>query len=152
LAVAWLALVAADLGYYSIARFAGPRLLRIRPLRAILGANRIEESEKYFARRGPRIIFLCRFVVGLRAAAIMASGFLRYPLGRFLARDLPALVIGVTAWLGVGYSIGIQVEGGIGAIGNALSIGGPAAAIVAAILVYRSVRRDRLRLAADAVG
>lgn len=150
LAVSLLALALADLGYYSIARFFGPRLLRVRFIRGILGAKRIEESERYFARKGPRIVFVCRFVVGLRAAAIMSAGFLRLPLGRFLARDIAALCIGAPLWLAAGYSLGLQFDAGIGALGRILSICGPVAVGVAAIFVYRSVMADRSRSAAEA--
>jgi membrane protein DedA with SNARE-associated domain len=146
-AVACLALALSDLGYYSIARFLGPRLIRVRLLRGIFKSGKIEESERYFARRGPRILFVCRFVVGLRAAAIMSAGFLRLPCRRFLSRDLPALCIGAPLWLAVGFSIGLQFERGIGALGRALSVVGPVAAVVAGILVYRGVMADRSKFA-----
>jgi membrane protein DedA with SNARE-associated domain len=148
LALACVALALADLGYYSIARFIGPRFLRIRFLRGLIKSERIEESERYFARRGPRIVFICRFVVGLRAAAIMSAGFFRLPLGRFLAYDLPALCLGTPLWLAAGFSLGLQFEGGMNSLAKILSICGPAALVAAAILVYRSVMADRSRLAA----
>jgi membrane protein DedA with SNARE-associated domain len=148
--VACLALILADLIYYSIARFFGPRLLRLRFIRGILKPERIEESERYFARKGPKIIFICRFVLGLRLAAIMSSGFLRLSVKRFLAYDFSALCIGTPVWLAVGYTVGLQFERGMGTIGKLLSICGPVAVVVAAFLVYKSVMADRSRMAASA--
>lgn len=146
LPIALLALALSDIIYYSIARFFGSRLLRIRFLRGILKPERIEASERFFARKGPKIVFACRFVVGLRFAAIVSAGILRMPLKRLLAYDLPALCIGAPAWLGVGYAIAFQLGGAdIGIIGTILSVCGPLAVFAAAILVYKKVAAERGR-------
>jgi len=149
LPVALLALALSDLIFYSIARLFGSRLHRFRLLRTILKPERINEAERYFLRRGPRIVFTCRFVVGLRLSAIMSAGFLRLSLKSFLAHNLPALCIGASAWLGIGYSLALRLGSDVGNLGKVFSVVGPVAALVAALLVYRSVVADRSAFLSD---
>ncbi|MGO8692306.1 MAG: DedA family protein [Rectinemataceae bacterium] len=143
LAAAFSALLLADLAYYSAARFLGPRLLRFRLLRGLLKPRGIAEAERYFSRKGARIVFACRFVVGLRAAAILSSGFLRLAVRRFVAYDASALSIGSVAWLAVGYAVGSRLGGRIGSFERIFSIIAPAAVVTAAILVYLAIKADR---------
>jgi membrane-associated protein len=141
LPLAILALVTSDLIFYSIARFFGPRLLAIPFVRRILRPDRIEACERYFSNKGPRLLLACRFVVGLRMAAIVGAGLLRLRIGRFLANDLPPLLVGASAWLGAGYSLGPAAIGGFGPLGSALAVLGPVALLVAATLLSRRVMR-----------
>jgi len=149
LAAALLALVLADLLYYSVARFMGPRLIRIRLLRRVLKPERIDEAELYFLRRGAGIVFACRFVIGLRTAAILSAGLLRLTLKRFLAYDAAALSLGAAAWLAVGYLLGSRLGDGLGGLERILSIVGPLAIVAAAFLLYRGVMADRAKVLAD---
>ena len=152
LLVAFPALMLADLAYYSVARFLGPRLLHSRFLRGLARPRAIAEAEQYFSRRGARILFVCRFVVGLRSAAILSSGFLGLSLRRFLAYDASALAIGATAWLTVGYVLGSRLGGQIGSLGRIFSIIAPAAVVTAAVLVYLGIRADRRKVRAERQG
>ncbi len=147
LSIACLALVLADLAYYSLPRFFGPFLARLPFLRRLLSPERMRQSERYFALKGPRMVFVCRFVLGLRAGAIMSAGFLRMPLKRFLAYDASALLIGAALWLGAGFFIGQRIEAGLGLFGEIVAVCAPLALVVAAVLIYRSVMAERSRLA-----
>jgi membrane protein DedA with SNARE-associated domain len=143
------ALLLADVLYYSIARLIGPRLLRMRIFTRFMKPERVCEGERYFQRRGNRIVFLCRFVIGLRAPAILSAGFLRMPLKKFLAFDGLALLIAAPAWLGVGYAFGAQLDSGVGTIGKIVAYVAPVAIIAATVLVYRSVKADKARAEAE---
>jgi membrane protein DedA with SNARE-associated domain len=149
LGVALVALALADMGFYGIARIVGPRLLRVRAFGRFMKPERVLEGERYFQRRGPRIIFFCRFVVGLRAPALLGAGFLRMPLKRFILYDGLALLVSPPVWLGVGYAFGAQLDAETGMIARILSFIGPVAVIVAACLVYRSVTADKARSEAE---
>lgn len=148
-AVSAVALILADLGYYGLARIVGPRLLRWRIFSRLIKASKIEAGERYFHERGPRIVFICRFVVGLRAPAILSAGFLRMPYRKFLLYDGLALVICVPVWLAVGHALGAQLDSDVGWLGKALAIAGVIAAVIGSSLVYRSVKADRIRADAE---
>jgi membrane protein DedA with SNARE-associated domain len=149
LVVSILALALADIAYYGLARIVGPRFLRFRLFSRLVKPKAIIEGERYFKKRGPRIVFICRFVVGLRMPGILSAGFLRMPLRRFIAYDGLAILIGTPVWLGVGYALGAQLDTEMSVFGKVLAFLGPIAVIAGAILVYRSVRADRARSEAE---
>jgi membrane-associated protein len=144
------ALLIADLTYYSVARTIGPRLLRMKSFSHFMRPERVRSGEDYFHKRGPRIVFLCRFVVGLRAPAILSAGLLRMPLKRFIAYDGMALLLAAPAWLGVGFALGAQFDEHVGSIGRVIAFLAPVAIIAGALLVVRSVKADRVRSEAEA--
>lgn len=148
-ALAVAALILADLGYYGLARFAGPKLLRVKFISRIVKPGGVEDGERYFHRRGPRIIFICRFVAGLRLPALLSAGFLRMPLRKFVIYDMAALVIGVPVWLAVGHALGAQLDSEAGWIEKVLAIAGIMAAVITSVLIYRSVKADRARADAE---
>jgi membrane protein DedA with SNARE-associated domain len=139
------ALIIADFGYYFIARLFGPRILRFRFMRRAIKPERIEEGERYFKRRGARILFFCRFIVGLRAPALLSAGFLRMPIKNFALYDILALLVATPVWLGVGYALGAQFDKEIGVFGRIISLVGPVAVIAAVAIIYRGARADRSR-------
>ncbi len=143
--IAFLALGIADSLLFGIARFAGPRVLRLRIARFLLRPEAIRAGERFIEKRGPIVVFGCRFILGLRFAAIVGAGSLRMPYLRFLRYDLPALCIGASAWLGAGYFLGSELGGRLGGIEKALSIAGPLLMAAAFFIVRRSLNRG-LRL------
>ncbi|MDA8425464.1 MAG: DedA family protein [Treponema sp.] len=149
LGVAIAALALADLVYYGLARMVGPRFLRFRLISRLVKPSAILAGEHYFRRRGPRIVFVCRFVVGLRMPGILSAGFLRMQLRRFMAYDGLAILIGTPVWLGVGYALGAKLDREVSLFGKILAILGPIAVIAGAVLVYRSVKADRARAEAE---
>jgi len=149
LLVAIAALALADSAYYGLARIIGPRFLRFKFFSRLVKPEAVLAGERYFQRRGPRIVFACRFVVGLRMPAILSAGFLRMRLRRFLAYDGLAILIGTPVWLGVGYALGAQIDKEVGLFGKFLAFLGPMAVVAGAILVYRSVKADRARVEAE---
>jgi len=151
-AVSAVALILADLGYYGLARFVGPRILGWRMFSKVIKSTKIEAGERYFHERGPRIVFICRFVVGLRAPAILSAGFLRMSLRKFVIYDGLALLICVPVWLAVGHALGTQLDSEVGRMGKLLAVVAVAAAVVASSLIYRSVKKDRARADARLLG
>jgi membrane protein DedA with SNARE-associated domain len=143
--MAFAALILADLGYYAIARFLGPRLLRLGFFRGILKPELLEALERYFARRGPVILFSCRFVLGLRQAAVLSSGLLKLPVARFLRYDAAALALCSSAWLAVGFALGLRQGAGVGVLERVLAVAAPIAAATIALAVYLGLRADRAR-------
>jgi len=140
-----LALVLADLIYFGVARYFGPRLLRFKLVRKFVKEEKVLAGERYFMRRGPGIVFACRFVVGLRMSGILAAGLLRMKARKFLAYDGLALLIVVPIWLSVGWALGAQFDRETGWISRTIAIITPIAALIGAGLVYKSVRADSAR-------
>ena len=146
--VAALALILADMIYYGLARFIGPKLLRSKLLSRMVKPERIESGERYFKVRGPRIVFVCRFVVGIRLPALLSAGLLRMPFKRFVLYDGAALVICVPVWIAVGHALGAQLDSHVGWLGKLLAVAGIVAAVVGSLLIYRSVKTDTARVEA----
>jgi len=144
--LAWLlgaaALTMADLVYFSLARYFGPRLLRFQFVQRLIKPERLAQGERYFVRRGPRIIFACRFVVGLRMPGIIGAGFLRMRLRTFLFYDGLASLIESPVWLAVGWALGAQFDKETTFLNRVIAILTPIAVVVGAYLIYRSVRAD----------
>jgi membrane protein DedA with SNARE-associated domain len=71
-----------DVGLYALARYAGRGWFERSSLR--LFANKVADSERWFAERGTPILIFSRVVPGARLPTYLAAGFLRVPLPRFL--------------------------------------------------------------------
>jgi membrane protein DedA with SNARE-associated domain len=145
LAVAFVALALSDAGCYSFARLLGPRLVRLKPLARLFHADRILAAEKYFAKKGTAFIFTSRFFFGLRSIATLGAGFLRLPFHRFLAPSLPALAIGASSWLAVGYVSSARLGSVFETAPKFLSALGILAAIAVAVVAIGRVAAHRLR-------
>jgi membrane protein DedA with SNARE-associated domain len=148
--VALLAILIQDAGYFLIARVFGPKLLRHKLFARFIKPESIESGERYFKRRGPFIVFTTRFVVGLRAPVIMSAGFLRMHWPRFTLYDFLAAAIMTPAWLLVGYLLGAQFDSSVGSFTKFFAFLGPAAIVIGAVLIYRSVKADRAKVEAEA--
>ena len=145
--VAVPALLIADTLYYLVARLIGPRLLRMKLLTRMIKPEKVVAGEQYFQRRGPRIVFISRFVVGLRAPVILGAGLLRMRWTQFIVYDGMAILISIPAWLGVGFALGAQLDAEVGLLGKIFAVLGPIAIILGSILIYRSVKADKAKAA-----
>lgn len=70
---------------YLLARGVGRPLLECRWARRWLDPAAVARSEQWFRARGSWLLVSSRFVPGTRLPTYLAAGFLRLPLGRFLA-------------------------------------------------------------------
>lgn len=150
--VALVAILIQDACYFLIARTFGPKIIRHKIFAKFIKPSSIAGGERYFKRRGPFIVFTTRFVVGLRAPVIMSAGFLRMHWPRFTLYDFLAAAIMTPAWLLVGYALGAQFDSNVGAFTKFFAFLGPVAIVVGAILIYRSVKADKARVEAEAMG
>ena len=149
LALALCALLIQDNICYFIGRFLGSRITRVKFLSRIFKSASVEAARRYLRRRGPRIVFAARFVVGLRSAAIFGSGFLGLPWPRFALFDALAASVMTPAWLYLGFALGTQFDAEAGQLAKILGIAGPAAVLVGAFLIFRSVKADQAKVEAE---
>src|SRR5688572_5296696 len=66
----------------------GARLLRIRWMRIVVHKRRLATFDDWFRRRGDLVIFLARFIAGLRVVAYFTAGTMKMSWKRFLLLDL----------------------------------------------------------------
>jgi membrane protein DedA with SNARE-associated domain len=143
IAVAAAAAIAGDNAGYLIGRRGG-RWLLTRP--GPLGSHRrrlLERGERFFARHGPRAVFVARFVAGARATTAWLAGVNRMPWRTFLLWN----ALGGVAWavaIGLlGFFLGAAAERLIRSAG----LGAAVAVLVLALAVYAWQRRRARRRA-----
>ena len=82
-AACFLGIYVGDILLFLTGRVIGRRALERGPLRYFLTPERVEHSSQWFERRGPVVIFLSRFLPGMRLPTYFASGVLRTSFWRF---------------------------------------------------------------------
>jgi membrane protein DedA with SNARE-associated domain len=83
-----------DIGLFLAGRWLGRPVVARAPLRWFLSPESLDRASAWFVHRGPRAIFLSRFMPGLRLPTYFAAGVLRTSLPRFMLYFLLA----VLAW------------------------------------------------------
>jgi pimeloyl-ACP methyl ester carboxylesterase/membrane protein DedA with SNARE-associated domain len=103
----FLGIFIGDVGLYILGRMLGRPALRRAPLKWIVSEARVEQARAWFESRGVAVIFLSRFMPGLRLPTYVAAGVVGTRLSVFafwfvLAGLLwtPAIV-GLAAWIGM---------------------------------------------------
>lgn len=104
------AILAGDLIPFGLGRIFGTRLLRLRPMRILVNKRRLSTFDRWFRRRGDLVIFLARFLTGVRIVAYFTAGTMRMSVARFIALDLLGIVLVVPILVGVGYSSGSFID------------------------------------------
>jgi membrane protein DedA with SNARE-associated domain len=76
----------------------------------ILPERRDAMVKSIFQKYGDKVIFMARFMPGLRTPLFFATGSYHVPFWKFLALDGFAAVISVPFWIYVGYLFGANLE------------------------------------------
>jgi membrane protein DedA with SNARE-associated domain len=87
---------------YAIGYHWGHSLLKAHPRFArFLHAEREEKFERMIRRHGMKVLFVARFMIGVRSPVYLSTGILRIPFRRFLLTDLfcATAVVGTFYWL-----------------------------------------------------
>lgn len=104
LAVSMIGVLAGDSTMYWLGRIYGVKILRFRPIRKLVNAKRLRMVREKFDRYGNRVLFVARFLPGLRAPIYMVSGITRrVSFIRFVLLDFFAAIISVPVWVYLGY-------------------------------------------------
>ncbi len=136
-----------DAFVFLVGRTFGVRALKVRWVAHVLTPRRHAQVKAKFSRYGSRLMFIARFLPGLRTAVFLTAGMSqRVSFLRFIAFDGLAALLSVPfwvwlGWFGAGHSDWImeQVHRGQGVL----------IALLAALVVLVAVwawRRGRLRL------
>ncbi|PHV10636.1 DedA family protein [Chitinimonas sp. BJB300] len=93
-----------DSAMFTIGRLFGEKVLAWRFVSKLLTPARYCAVQDKFARYGNRLMFIARFLPGLRSAIFLTAGMTRrVPFWRFLMLDGLAALISVPAWVYLGY-------------------------------------------------
>lgn len=150
LMMAWSggAILTGDLLPYLLGRIFGVRLLRLRWLRFVVTRQRLARFDRWFRRRGDWVVFIARFIPGIRVVAFFTGGTMKMAWQRFLLLDALGICLTVPtlSWLGF-HSAGVieQVVATVDRVERGLlwtAIGGGAFVLLA--LWLRQRRRQRL--------
>ncbi|MCK3659005.1 alpha-amylase [Pasteurellaceae bacterium Pebbles2] len=104
LVVSMFGVLAGDSIMYWLGRIYGVKILKFRPIRRILTLKRLRMVRGKFDQYGNRVLFVARFLPGLRAPIYMVSGITRrVSYTRFFLLDFFAAIISVPVWVYLGY-------------------------------------------------
>ena len=103
--VAVLAAIVGESIGYSLGRRYGAGLISRLPLVRRL-APRLVAAEEYFARHGRKTVAIGRFATAAGAFIPFVAGVARMPYSRFLAVDVPAIIVWAGGIAAVGYVFG----------------------------------------------
>lgn len=143
IAIAAIAAVAGDNLGYLLGAKGGRKLLERRGPLAQWRRRLISRGEAFFARHGPKAVFLARFAFGVRVTAAWLAGVNRMPWPRFLVWN----ALGGVAWAAVAGMAGYLLGAAASQLVTSLGIAALIAIALAAALVYgwqRYRRRRRL--------
>ncbi|MBN6069577.1 DedA family protein [Aggregatibacter actinomycetemcomitans] len=103
LLVSFFGVLSGDSTMYWLGRIYGVKILRFRPIRRFLTVERLRLVRNKFDQYGNRVLFIARFLPGLRAPIYMVAGITRrVSFIRFLLLDLVASIISVPIWVYLG--------------------------------------------------
>lgn len=89
---------------YGLGRLFGPKLMHAPGLRRVLTAERYLAAQGAFARYGKWVMFVARFLPGLRTPVFFAAGMSkRVPVYVWFLMDGVAALISVPIWVYLGY-------------------------------------------------
>ncbi|MET0332266.1 MAG: DedA family protein [Dyella sp.] len=102
--VALLGVLIGDASMFLLGHHYGARILKWRWVAHLLTAERYAKVQHKFERYGNRLLFIARFLPGMRTAIYLTAGSThRVSFGRFLLLDGSAALISVPLWVYVGY-------------------------------------------------
>jgi len=103
LVVSMFGVLFGDSTMYWLGRIYGARILRVRFIRKFLTVQRLRMVRDKFDQYGNRVLFVARFLPGLRAPIYMVSGVTRrVSYLRFVLLDFFAAIISVPIWVYLG--------------------------------------------------
>jgi membrane protein DedA with SNARE-associated domain len=149
-AIAFVAAVLGDNVGYWIGVRGGRRLVHRWGKYAFITPERLDKAERFFARRGNRIVVVARFIDGLRQLNGVIAGIMEMPWRTFLIYNAIGAALWVGWWTAVAYVFGTHIVAIFDKVHEYKwwAVG----ALVVAIVVYvwlhmRHIRRRRAKAA-----
>jgi membrane protein DedA with SNARE-associated domain len=152
-AVAAISFVAAVLGDnvgYWIGVRGGRRAVHRFGKYIFITPARLERAEKFFARRGNRIVVVARFIDGLRQLNGVIAGITAMPWRTFLIYNTIGAALWVGWWCTVAYLLGTHLVEIIEQMHKYLYWVIPIGVVTVGLVIWWHVRRARRRKAQEA--
>lgn len=108
--VAFLGILGGDTFIYYLGAHFGRKITKRPFFNRILDAKHLAAVQKYFHRYGAKILFLARFMPGLRAPVFFTAGTLHIPYRKFLLFDGSAALISVPILVYLAYRYGETID------------------------------------------
>ncbi len=89
---------------------AGERIKTLRLFKSLLKKDRDKKIQYWFSKYGDKVIFLARFMPGLRMPLFLTSGIYKVPAWKFFLLDGLAAIISVPLWVWLGFLFGSNLE------------------------------------------
>lgn len=102
------AVLIGDTILFWIGRKIGVRYLEKRRSTSWANPERIRKVETWFKKYGAGVIFLARFVMGLRSVVFLLAGAMRMKYWIFLSLDGLAALLSVPLWIALGYWLSLH--------------------------------------------
>ncbi|MGB7947266.1 MAG: VTT domain-containing protein [Candidatus Binatia bacterium] len=140
-ALAFIAVILADLFWYSLGRYRGGRILKLLCRISLEPDSCVRRTENLFVRHGVHSLLVAKFIPGLNTAAPALAGIFRMPVRRFMIFDS----LGVLFWVVTFTSLGLIFSDQLEQI--ALRWGGWLVAVLAgslaAYVLWKFIQRQR---------
>ena len=108
-----LGILAGDMIPYLLGRYFGARVLRLRYMRRWVTRRRLVSFDRWFRKRGDLVIFIARFLTGIRMVAFFTAGIMKMSWRRFLLLDGLGILVLVPPLVLIGNHGGEYIEGAI---------------------------------------
>lgn len=103
LIVSMIGVLVGDSTMYWLGRIYGEKILRFSLIRRIATPERFSQVQERFEKQGWKLLFVARFLPGLRAVVYLVSGITRkVSFTRFVLVDFFAAIISVPIWVYLG--------------------------------------------------
>jgi len=99
-----------DGGLWALGRYLGRPALRMPGIRRMVNAEAVTRAERWFAKRGLRVVITSRFIPGSRVAAFFTAGLLGARASWFLGWALLAAAVWTPLLLGAAILAAPQLE------------------------------------------
>lgn len=103
-AVGMAGVIIGDGMVFTIGRFQGERVMRLKPVQRLITPERFQAAQGAFHKYGRWVMFVARFLPGLRTPVFFTAGMSkRVSFGTWLLMDGVAALISVPVWVYLGY-------------------------------------------------
>jgi len=143
-ALAFIAVILADLFWYALGRYRGGRILKLLCRISLEPDSCVRRTENLFIRHGAHSLLVAKFVPGLNTAAPSLAGIFRMPVRRFMIFDSLGGFFWVATFAGLGFAFSDRLEQ---IAAHALRWGGWLVAVLAgslaAYVLWKYIQRRR---------
>jgi membrane protein DedA with SNARE-associated domain len=147
----WLALLCCLIGcivgdsiMYWIGRKIGRRVMNSNtPWGKYLTPEREKLLEYMIHQHGVKVLFVSRFLVGIRSPVYLTTGILRYPFWRFVLADLFCATVVILLFFGLSYYFGPVVGEWIRNSEIVLTIVVVVGLIISGFMAYRHIKHNQ---------